>query len=73
MPVLTSAFHIEADVRAEIAACLKLILSRPSGDGVYQHVVYGKPVVSVWAAGGCLAFPDGVAVAEARALSFSNR
>ncbi len=43
LPVLTSAFHIEADVRAEIAACLLLTLSRPSGDEVYRHQVYGKP------------------------------
>ena len=47
VPVLTSAFHIEADVRAEIAACLKLILSRPSGDVFYGHEIYGKPVFTV--------------------------
>ncbi len=47
LPVLTSAFHIEVDVRAEIAACLLLTLSRPSGDVVYRHEIYGKEVISL--------------------------
>ena len=49
LPILASAFDIEADVRAEIAACLELTLSRPSGDEVYRHEVYRKPVISVQA------------------------
>ncbi len=47
LPILASAFDIEADVRAEIAACLELTLSRPSGDEVYRHEVYRKPGISV--------------------------
>ena len=42
-----SALRPGADVHVDSAACPQMTLSRPSGDEVYRHEVYGKPGIAV--------------------------